>query len=117
MVVERLGDRRAIEIEFAPKGTARLRGIVRAYAYSRCYRDVLFLVSNAALGRSIRGLADDAAPIDGSVAFRVEPWVGLPAEAQAALVAAMERPTRAQLRARAEYNEAMRRIHGDEWTD
>jgi hypothetical protein len=42
VVIEVAGGRRAVEIEFAPKGTARLRGIVRAYAYATAYREVLF---------------------------------------------------------------------------
>ncbi len=62
VVIEVAGGRRAVEIEFAPEGTARLRGIVRTYAYARCHREVLFLVTNAALGRRIRELGKDDAP-------------------------------------------------------
>ncbi len=76
---------------------------------------MLFCVTNAALGRRIRELGKDDAPLDGSVAFRVEPWIGLSAEAQAALVAAMDRPTRAEVRARCEYEAEMRRMFGDSW--
>ncbi len=62
VVIEVAGGRRAVEIEFAPKGTGRLRGIVRAYASATAYREVLFLVTNAALGRRIRELGKDDAP-------------------------------------------------------
>jgi DNA-binding MarR family transcriptional regulator len=55
VVVELDEGRRAIEIEFAPKGTARLRQIVGAYERSQ-YRETVFFVKNAALGRRIARL-------------------------------------------------------------
>ena len=55
VVVEYGGRRRAIEIEFAPKGTRRLAQIVAAYQLSE-YDDVFFFVRNAALGRRIGAL-------------------------------------------------------------
>jgi len=55
VVVDAVDGRRAFEIEFASKGTARLRQIVGAYERSR-YGEVRFLVKDAALGRRIASL-------------------------------------------------------------
>jgi hypothetical protein len=82
LVVEVDGVRRAIEIEFAPKGTARLAGIVAAYEWSS-YDEAVFFVRNAALGRRIAGLA--WSPIGDRFgqrrcAVRVLAWPGLPAD-------------------------------------
>jgi len=55
VVVDAVDGRRAFEIEFASKGTARLRQIVGAYERSR-YGEVRFLVRDAALGRRIASL-------------------------------------------------------------
>ncbi len=55
VVIESPTGRRAIEIEFAPKGTDRLRHIVRGYEAS-AYAEVRFMVKDAALGRRIQRL-------------------------------------------------------------
>jgi hypothetical protein len=91
-VVEVQGGRRAIEIEFAPKGGKRLKAIVDAYAFSTRYRQVLFLVRNAALGRRIIDLARPALTIGGDQdRVRVIAWPGLPDAERAALTAVLER--------------------------
>ncbi len=93
VVVELGTARRAIEIEFAAKGSARLAGIVAGYEQS-AYREALVFVRNAALGRRI---AELAAPADGPLAraggcvLKVLPWPGLSAEAQARLGRALAR--------------------------
>lgn len=92
IVVEATGGRRAIELEFAPKGGKRLRAIVNAYTFSPRYREVLFMVRSAALGRQIADLARSAAVIGGNrTKVRVLAWSGLPAEQRAALTVAIER--------------------------
>ncbi len=70
-------EKQAVEIEFAPKGSKRLRGIVGAYAYSGRYRETVFLVKNAALGRRIQALAPRV-PASGraKLPVRVEAWLG-----------------------------------------
>ncbi len=86
------GGRRALEVEFAPKGGKRLRAIVNAYAYSTRYRQVLFLVRNAALGRRILELADSALRISGDrERIRVIAYPGLPDAEREALNAVLER--------------------------
>ena len=77
------GDRkRAIEIEFAPKGSARLAQIVTAYKCSD-YGEVFFVVRNVALGRRLAAVIETApAPLRlagerRGVAVRVLPWPGL----------------------------------------
>lgn len=91
VVVELGTARRAIEIEFAPKGSARLAGIVAGYEQS-AYREVLVFVRNAALGRRIAGLA---APADGPLVHsqrcvvKVLPWPGLSPEAHPRLARAL----------------------------
>ena len=89
IVVESPTSRRAIEIEFAPKGTARLRAIVGAYSSSR-YDQVEFMVKNAALGRRIRSLLPQPSGLReqlGLTACRVAvvPWWGLSMELAAEL--------------------------------
>ena len=49
---------RAIEIEFAPKGTDRLKRIVDVYRLGSPYHDGVFFVRNAALGLRIQHLAN-----------------------------------------------------------
>jgi hypothetical protein len=73
VVVERDGRRRAVEIEFAPKGSARLARIVEAYRYSN-YDETIFFVRNGALGRRIAGVVLD---VGASSVVRVLPWPGL----------------------------------------
>jgi hypothetical protein len=98
LVVEDPGGRRAIEIEFAPKGTRRRRGIVEAYEFGGPYAQVVFLVKSAALGRRIRAQAGGYRPLGAYLKLklaeiRVEPWTGLPAQQRAALGAALARKT------------------------
>jgi len=79
VVVEVAGGRRAIELEFAPKGGKRLKAIVNAYAFSPRYGETLFMVRNAALGRRILEYARSAHTIGGGPAkVRVVAWPGLP---------------------------------------
>ena len=56
LVIDQAAGRRAIEIEFAPKGTARLARILAGYR-SSSYTEVLFLVSRPSVGRRINTLA------------------------------------------------------------
>jgi hypothetical protein len=56
LVVDQAAGRRAIEIEFAPKGTARLARILAGYQTSS-YSEALFLVSSPSVGRRISALA------------------------------------------------------------
>ncbi|HEV3002091.1 MAG TPA: helix-turn-helix domain-containing protein [Solirubrobacteraceae bacterium] len=85
LVVEVGELRRAIEIEFAPKGSRRLEGIVVAYEHSS-YDEAVFFVRSAALGRRIKRLARSVPdPVRarsglGSCAVRVLAWPGLPAD-------------------------------------
>ena len=82
LVVNSPTTRQAIEIEFAPKGTARLRRIVEAYERSS-YDDTVFYVKSAALGRRIGGLIGGYRPLAAHLDLRVGPvrveaWSGLP---------------------------------------
>jgi hypothetical protein len=81
VVVEYGMRRRAIEIEFSPKGTDRLRRIVQRYESSG-YADVLFLVTSLALGRRLKRLADRSALPSRlkltTTKVRVAAWPGLP---------------------------------------
>lgn len=87
--------RTAIQIEFAPKGTDRLRRIVRAYEFSG-YEQTVFLVKSVALGQRIRSLAvrrplfaraDE--PVRPKV--RAAAWPALPDDARKDLDAALSR--------------------------
>lgn len=92
VVVEVNGGRRAIELEFSPKGGKRLKAIVNAYAFSPRYGETLFMVRNAALGRRILEHARSAQVIGGGrPKLRVVAWPGLPAGEREALTAAIER--------------------------
>ena len=64
VVIDSKHARRAIEIEFAPKGSDRLRRIVEAYEASG-YEQTLFLVKSAALGRRIQSLTPRPLPLHG----------------------------------------------------
>ncbi len=81
VVVESECSRRAIEIEFAPKGSERLRGIVEAYEQSG-YDQGLFLVKSLALGRRIQSLVNEGPRLlFGRPVVRkgrVAAWPGLP---------------------------------------
>jgi len=94
LVVQAGVDLRAYEIEFAPKGTRRLRHIVDAYETSS-YAETTFMVKSLALGRRIAALTGRHSPdwkLLGwtSRPVRVVAWPGLPAEQHAALAAALE---------------------------
>jgi len=84
LVVDAPDGRRAYEIEFAPKGTDRLRRIVAAYENSD-YAETIFLVKSAALGRRIASLTDGPSELRkflslSTCPIRVVPWPRLPAE-------------------------------------
>ncbi len=94
VVVQAPGGRRAIEIEFAPKGTQRLRQIVHAYEAST-YREARFMVKDAALGRRIKSLAGgpSARRLDPTVPVcqvKVVPWTGLSAADRTALASRLD---------------------------
>jgi hypothetical protein len=82
LVLEADGRRTAIEIEFSPKYTPRLAGIIAGYR-SSSYEQVRFYVINPRLGARIAELAGDAAPLPGfpppvnHVPIIVLPWPGL----------------------------------------
>ena len=82
VVVEKGSRRRAYEIEFAPKGTARLKPIVEAYETRADYERAVFMVKSLPLGRRIQKLAGTdrrlAATLDLNRAeIQVVPWIGL----------------------------------------
>ncbi len=86
------GGRRALEVEFAPKGGKRLKAIVDAYAFSTRYQQVLFIVRNPALGRRLVDLARSATSIGGDhERVRVIAYPGLPDAEREALTAVLER--------------------------
>ena len=94
VVVESPQGRRAIEIEFAPKGTARLRAIVGAYSASP-YDEAVFMVKSAALGRRIRSLRPRPSALRKQLGLPtcsvdVVPWWGLPAAQRSALAAELD---------------------------
>ena len=96
VVIERAGGREAIEIEFAPKGTRRLRQIVAAFESSR-YEQVTFMVKDAALGRRIQRASTGPSALQnhlglGGCAVAVVPWTGLPAEQRTMLLSKLGRP-------------------------
>ena len=96
VVVERADGREAIEVEFAPKGTRRLRQIVSAYESSR-YEQVTFMVKDAALGRRIRRASTGPTALQNHFGLRgcivaVVPWTGLSAEHQTALASRLAGP-------------------------
>lgn len=89
LVVESAAGRRAIEIEFAPKGSARLRRIVDGYESDR-FDEVTFYVKSAALGRRIQNLTGRPSALRELLALKVPPvevaaWPGLPEDAREAL--------------------------------
>jgi DNA-binding MarR family transcriptional regulator len=93
LVVEADDGRRAYEIEFAPKGTDRLRRIVAAYERSD-YAEVVFLVKSAALARRIAGLTGQPSELRtllriSSCPIRVLPWPALATEHRHELAAAL----------------------------
>ena len=88
VAVETDAGRCAYEIEFAPKGTARLKRIVEAYETRAEYDRVVFMVKSAPLGRRIQKLAGTNRPLAAMLDLKraeiqVLPWLGLP-PAQAA---------------------------------
>ena len=104
VVVVRGDRRRAIEIEFAPKGTARLAQIVAAWQRSE-YDEVFLFVRSAALGRRIQGVVPEPLRLHGGLPLptarvRVLPWPGLRDDEREALARALAAP-----QARAEVGE------------
>jgi hypothetical protein len=96
VVVDADGHRRAIEIEFAPKGTPRLKAIVAAYERARPYSEAVFMVKSAAIGRRIQQLTGNRSPLQEMLNLptnevHVVPWPRLPAEERARLRAALDR--------------------------
>ena len=90
VVFETDAGRCAYEIEFAPKGTARLKRIVEAYETRAEYERVVFMVKSASLGRRIQKLAGTdqrlVVMLDLKRAeVRVVPWIGHPAAQEAHL--------------------------------
>jgi hypothetical protein len=78
VVVERGGERRAVEIEFAPKGSSRMAAIVAGYEGS-AYSDALFFVGSAALGRRLAHVVAEQQRSGGPLrrarpVVRVLPW-------------------------------------------
>ena len=92
VVVETGRERVAYEIEFAPKGSDRLGGILAAYAFGP-YGRVEFMVKNGALGRRIRRLIPPAPPssLIARRDVRVVPWIGLASAEQADLAVKLAR--------------------------
>ena len=93
VVVERGDRRRAIEIEFAPKGTARLAQIVAAWQHSE-YDEIFFFVRSAALGRRIQSvvlppLVLHSGPARHTARVRVHPWPRLPGDDRERLARAL----------------------------
>ena len=83
VVVEKGSGRCAYEIEFAPKGTARLKRIVEAYETCAEYERAVFMVKSASLGRRIQKLAGTNRPLAAMLDLeraevQVVPWTGLP---------------------------------------
>jgi len=89
----------AYEIEFAPKGSARLEGIVDAYLQSATFTAVQFYLSDPALAARLQRIVDGQLARQGSAMFRsqfpvpvhVTPWPGAPTAQQAAVIRAIHR--------------------------
>jgi len=89
----------AYEIEFAPKGSARLEGIVDAYLQSATFAAVWFYLSDPALAaRLARITADQVASQSRGFPrsqiperVHVAPWPGAPTAQQAAVIRAIHR--------------------------
>jgi hypothetical protein len=95
VVVEHPDRYEAFEIEFAPKGTARLRRIIEAYQLGSPYTRTTIYVTNAALGLRIARLARRTPYVSARLSLRsdevvVEPWPALAPERYAHLAAALE---------------------------
>jgi hypothetical protein len=67
------------ELEFSSKGTARLRGIVEAYAASN-YDEVRYVVSSLVLARRIASFAEPASllHLGGPTPIVVVAWIETP---------------------------------------
>ena len=95
VVIETARGRRAIEIEFAPKGSDRLRRIVMAYEASG-YEQAVFLVKSAALGRRIQSLTPRLPLLHGRPArasrVHVAAWPGLAEGERQRIEGALTRP-------------------------
>jgi DNA-binding MarR family transcriptional regulator len=95
VVVERGEERRAVEIEFAPKGSSRLAAIVAGYECSS-FAEALFFVRRPALGRRLAQVVAEQQVSIGPVrrarrVVRVLPWPGLAAGERARVAAAIAR--------------------------
>jgi hypothetical protein len=92
LVVEHQEHRMAVEIEFSPKGRARLDRILNGYVTSG-YDEVVFYVRAVAVGRLLRELAWMASPwrplFDQPKLFRIEPWLELEPAKRDAIIAAV----------------------------
>jgi hypothetical protein len=89
-----LGERRvAIEIEFSPKYTPRLKEIISGYDLSS-YERVQFYVVSARLGARVISLARDEPRIGSDGRLRVVPWPGLDEATKRAIRQAVDRAGR-----------------------
>lgn len=95
------GARLAVELEFAPKHTGRLRRILNGYAAATWFSELHVLARDEPVRRRIAGLADASGPaseLSGLLGLRrppvlVSPWTG-PTTACAELLGALRRPAR-----------------------
>ncbi len=69
--------RYAIEIEFAPKSSKRLKAIVDGYVIGRTYERVTFLVKSPALGKRLQQLASRWSSDGTQRRVQVSAWPGL----------------------------------------
>jgi len=99
LVLEQAGRRIAVEIEFAPKGSARLGAIIDAYLQSTCFSEIRFLVSDPTTARRLaRIIAAETAstqtrelfPIRGP-RVAVSPWTGASPAERGAVQLAIDR--------------------------
>ena len=95
------GARLAVEIEFAPKHTGRLRRILNGYAAATWFTELHVLARDEPVRRRIAGVAETSAPaseLSGLLGLHrprvlVAPWTG-PATASTELIAALRRHAR-----------------------
>lgn len=104
LAVDRGGQLEAIEIEFAPKGTARLQAIIGAYSQRTPFGTARFYARSPALARRLQSIAArERVQMPQSLAHVLQPnevivapWPGLTAAEQDTIRAAMlpKRPPR-----------------------
>jgi hypothetical protein len=93
-LVLELGDRRiAVEIEFSPKHTPRLKDIISGYELSS-YERVDFYVVSPRLGARVMSLAMSEMSIGSAGRIGVVPWPGLEEASKLAVRQAVERARR-----------------------